>query len=136
MNVDHPDDDDDGHDGDGPTPLEAELSAMRPRALPAGLAARIVASAADRAGSPTPQRAGRWSDRCLRIALGIGAAAACVIVGTVMTDPGGGLPPPAAVVSVQSGVPRAGDSLAAFARADAGWTGGADAPLDRLERRP
>ncbi len=52
--------------------LEVELAAMKPTALPAGLAARIEREIA-------PPR-GTWADRFLMTAMGLGALSACVIV--------------------------------------------------------
>src|SRR3954469_22556185 len=99
MTVDHRDrdSDHDAHGGDA-SPLAGELSALRPRPLPADLAARILDRGTAAAAAP---RANRRADRCLRVAIGLAAAAACVIAGTLITEPGGGLPAePIAAINV------------------------------------
>ena len=97
--------------------LEAELAAMRPRALPAGLLERVEADIAAADVQPSP-----WPDRFLLSAIGSGAIAACVIVGLLLKPAGETFPQPAAAVAaaVTSDPPRAGDFSLAMARAELG----------------
>jgi hypothetical protein len=97
--------------------LEAELSAMRPRALPAALAERIGAELTRDAAES------RWPDRFLLSAIASGAIAACVIVTMLLGPAADGLPVPApalADVATTSDPPRAGDFSLAMARAEFG----------------
>jgi len=95
--------------------LEAELAAMRPRALPAELVGRIEADIA------TDSRRSAWPDRFLLSAIGSGAIAACVIVGVLLKPATDAFPSaPPAVATSTSDPPRAGDYSLAMARAEFG----------------
>jgi hypothetical protein len=97
--------------------IEAELAAMRQRALSRSLAERIEA---DLAAAPRPSR---WPDRFLLSAIASGAIAACVIVAVLLKPSSPAFPSPplaAAKASAAPESPRAGDVSLAVARADAG----------------
>jgi len=93
--------------------LEAELSRLRPGALPQSLIARIGAEI-ERADAP-PARL-RWPDRMLLSAIGSGALAACVIVAMLLNNGGRGSSSPAAPLVTAS--PATAGVPLAFARAD------------------
>jgi len=96
--------------------LEAELAAMRPRALSRELIERIDDDLAE-ASAPS-----KWPDRFLVSAIGAGAIAASVIVAMLLKPMSEGLAAPVPVVATVPAAPdppRAGDfSLAAVARAE------------------
>ena len=95
--------------------LEAELAAMRPRALPAELVDRI------RADIAIDLQRSAWPDRFLLSAIGSGAIAACVIVGVLLKPAGETFPTPAPTVATATlDPPRAGDYSLAMARAEFG----------------
>ena len=96
--------------------LEAELAAMRPRALSPALVDRIEA---DIVAAPQPSR---WPDRFLLSAIGSGAIAACVIVAMLLKPRSESFPSPPPVLAgttATSDPPRAGDYSLVVARADA-----------------
>jgi hypothetical protein len=97
--------------------FEAELAAVRPRALPMSLVERIEA---DLAAGPEPSR---WPDRFLLSAIASGAIAACVIVAVLLKPSSPAFPSPPPVLATMppagSGLPRAGDFSLAVARSDA-----------------
>jgi hypothetical protein len=90
--------------------FEAELLGLRPRTPSTELIDRIGARIADRAARP-------WSDRFLASAMSAGAIAACVIVVLLLAQTRGPFPS-AAPMNATKDMPRLGDSLQAFARAD------------------
>jgi hypothetical protein len=97
--------------------FEAELAAMRPRALPMSLVERIEA---DLAAGPEPSR---WPDRFLLSAIASGAIAACVIVAVLLKPSSPAFPSPPPVLATMppagSDLPRAGDFSLAIARSNA-----------------
>jgi hypothetical protein len=101
--------------------LERELAKMRPRGLGAELAARIEGGIA---GSGREGGDRKWSDRLLICAMGMGAVAACVIVGLLVMDNGAvdSESGPAQMVAQTGGqVPTMGSYSQALARANDNW---------------
>src|SRR5438132_1303915 len=94
--------------------LEAELSAMRPRAVSPELAGRIESSITNVNARP-------WGDRFLLSSMASGAIAACVIVAVLATQPSAPLRPGAPMNAMTTPVPRVGDYPLVLARADADW---------------
>lgn len=116
--------------------LEAELSAMRPRDLSAGLTDELVAICTQRNATnvPTNTRSGmgilpmstragspshNWSDRALMFAMSMGALAACVVISLLMLQ-ASHIPPAASQVVIAQA-----DELPvrayAIARASSAW---------------
>jgi hypothetical protein len=96
--------------------LEAELAAMRPRALPAELSERIEADLVEASATS------RWPDRFLLSAIGSGAIAACVITAMLLkpTTDAFPSPPPVVATATSADPPRAGDYSLVIARAEFG----------------
>jgi hypothetical protein len=102
--------------------LEAELAAMRPRALSPALVERIESELA-----AAPVKTSSWPDRFLLSAIGSGAIAACVILAMLLKPASNAFPSPPLTVANTAAwdPPRAGDySLVVVARADGGMTFG------------
>ena len=93
--------------------LEAELAAMRPRAVPDDLTAEVEERLARHQTEVGP-------DRILISAIATGAIAACVIVAMLIVQEPAGMPPASPMQSAAD-VPRAGDVSQALARADGLW---------------
>jgi allophanate hydrolase subunit 2 len=90
--------------------FEAELRGLRPRTPSPELIDRIGARLTDPTARPS-------SDRFLLSAMSAGAIAACVIVILLLAQTRGPFPS-AASMNATKDIPRLGDSLQAFARAD------------------
>jgi len=97
---------------DGFEHLEAELAAMRPRAVSAELNQRLETTLAT-------LRA-RWSDRLLIFSMTAGALAACVTAALLILEPGY-QPPAPAVMIVKNEQRRPIETTLALARANTSW---------------